>query len=298
MDICDKVDFVYNLYDFDGRGQLRPDSLCSIFRTAVNGLIKINPTQYLLSNASSSEFDLIANTFYDFYYSSTYGYGFATREDFNIYCVSHPVVGSWLKYFSTIKSESKLGISKGDHDIISKDIPQNVPMNVPCFNYSPEYALNASIKSVQTTESDFDNFYTPSVRALNVHVEKYIPPLHFEGAVEVEVAVDVQAKSEEKKDEITGETDRKKKNSKRDGGEEGGDEEVKENDNDETEAEEDDEEEEEEVEVVNEHGEEEEEVEVEIVPIVKPKILKTPYPFDSEESKSKYVIVSMTLYFL
>ena len=299
MDIRDKVDFVYDLYDFNGEGQLRPDSLCLIFRTVIKGLIKIMPSQYLLLNITAIELDLIANTFYDFYYSSTYGYGFATKEDFNSYCVTHPVVGSWLKYFSTKKQDSNSGMFQGAYEAGLENLPRD-SKNVVNFKYSAGSALNASMTAVAAIESDFDSFYTPSVRAVNVHVEKYVPlpvedaVLNPEVEVEVEVALDIQGMSMNQEEEVLGI-----------GKEDGGEGEVKEGDamenadGDEEEKDEDredlidpdaDEEAEEEDAVEEDDGEEEEEeVEVPFVPIVKVKILKAPYPFDAEESKSKYV---------
>ena len=306
MDIRDKVDFVYDLYDFNGEGQLRPDSLCLIFRTVIKGLIKIMPSQYLLLNITTMELDTIASTFYDFYYSSMYGYGFATKVDFNTYCVTHPVVGSWLKYFSTRNQDSNSGMFQGAYEAGLENISRDSKNEVN-FEYSAGYALNASMTAIAAIESDFDVFYTPSVRAANVHVEKFIPVpieevvLNPEVEVEVEVALNIQGLSMNQKEEAL-------EMGKENGGEgeakEGeamqnadGDEEEKDEDEDQEELiDPDDEAQEEDAE-----EEEEEEVEMPFIPIVKMKILKAPYPFDTEESRSKYVttfVIDLFLFFI
>ena len=306
MDVIDKIFFVYSLYDFDGQSLLQSDALCSIFRSALKGLSKVNPTHALLQ-ATPTEMDVVANSFFNLYYSKTAGWGYAEPEDFKNYCVGHPVVGSWLKYFSTVRENKELGLFRGVNEAGLKNIPK-VSKNVPGNNLGyliAGMALNGAEDSVCVVESDFDDFYTPSVRAENVQVEKYEPVEEVAGGTGGtggvgEVAVE-ETKMEEKKGEEEEKGEGKEAGEGGEGkeGEEGEEGEKAEGEDDEEgkekeEGDDDDvpnddgEEEEKEEEAVEEdEGEEGEEGEEVVVAVVKPKILKAPSPFDSEDFSTK-----------
>ena len=49
MDVVDKVQFVFSLYDFEKTGLLGRDAVCLLLRSAVKGLAKMCPSQVLVS---------------------------------------------------------------------------------------------------------------------------------------------------------------------------------------------------------------------------------------------------------
>ena len=324
MDIIEKVFFVYSLYDFDGSGQISVDALCSIFRATIKGVSKLFPTQNNLKIIKPEQCDAIAISFfhlYNNYYNTENGenknengennennqYYFdinnsmANPSDFSTYCTNHPIISSWLKYFSSIKQENNTKNVQGMEEAGLKNIPENVPgvlgnvpRNVLGYIYTPGFAQNSVESSVKAQENDFDDFYTPCVRAANVHVEKYVAYEEPAMAVVVE-----EVKVEEIKVEKKSEKEKSEKKEKVEGeeGEEGegegegeGDEEGEKEEGEEEEKNNEAEEEEEQVAVDEDEGEDEgEEGSAAPGPKIKIKFQKAPYPFDSEDATTKYV---------
>lgn len=96
MDLIEKLLFCFSLYDFDHSGELSTDEVSLLLRTAVFGLKKVckiippspeeleNTTKLIFADADRSNDAKL----------SIY--------EFQTYCCLHPVVSSWIKYYSSL----------------------------------------------------------------------------------------------------------------------------------------------------------------------------------------------------
>jgi hypothetical protein len=165
MDIADKISFVYSLYDFDGMNAVRYEALCMLFRSAAGGLSKICPPDMSVCNSTLQDTAAVDCLAAPFTPDDYVGVGYATPKSFYDYCSGHPIITSWLRHFSSIKKEP-VGTFRGMDEVGLRNVPKSTYI-VPIRT-----ALKAQEAAVNVVQSDFDDHYTPSVRARTVHVEK------------------------------------------------------------------------------------------------------------------------------
>lgn len=321
MDMEEKIVFVYSMYDFSGENQIQYDALCSIFRSTAKGLSKICPSELSLSNSSLQDIyavDALTPL------RSTLVAECSSLEAFKEHCCCHPIVVSWLKYFSTVKKHSQ-GTFSGMNDIGFNDKNDNTKNT---YEYHVCTALKGREESVSATCFDFDDFYTPSVRAENVHVEKgvtvivgsvvavggeeesktdlkYLKVYNDVPVVKSSDEGDGEEKEHRNMDENTEENGEGEEKIQNENEEDGGDKEGDENDNEgeteEKEREEGDVDKDESDDgVIDDDGEDDlsagdDEVEKEVEPIVKAKLLKTPYPFSLPDVNRFVAFLSLFL---
>ena len=317
----EKIFFVYSMYDFSGENQIQYDALCSIFRSTAKGLSKICPSELSSSNSTLQDISAV-NALTPL--RSTLVAESSSLEAFKEHCCCHPIIVSWLKYFSTVKKDSQ-GTFYGMNDIGFNDKNDNTKST---YEYHVCTALKGREESVSATCFDFDDFYTPSVRAEKVHVEKGVSVIVGSvvavGGEEVsemdlkylkvdnEVLVrkssdkgDGEEKEHSSKDENkeeNGEGEEKVQNkNEEDEGEKEGDDNGNEGQTEEKETEERDVDKDESDDgVIDDDGDDDlsagdDEVEKEVEPIVKAKLLKTPYPFSVPDVNRFVVFLSLFL---
>jgi hypothetical protein len=163
--MADKISFVYSLYDFDGMNAVRYEALCMLFRSAAGGLSKVCPPDMSACNSTLQDTAAVDCLAAPFTPDDYVGVGYATPKSFYDYCSGHPIVISWLRHFSSIKKEP-IGTFRGMDEVGLRNIPKSM-------HIAPiRTALRAEEAAVSVLQSDFDDYYTPSVRARAVHVEK------------------------------------------------------------------------------------------------------------------------------
>lgn len=96
MDTVDKLLFCYGIYDFDKSGELSKDEVSLLIRTAVYGLNKVCKIQLPEGEDLEKTTDLI---FLDADRSNDMK---LSVYEFQTYCCLHPVVSSWMRYYSSL----------------------------------------------------------------------------------------------------------------------------------------------------------------------------------------------------
>ena len=168
MDLVDKIQFVYDLYDFEGMQAIPYDTLSLLFRSAAKGLSKICSSEILSFNTSLLDVILVDSLSNPF--SPTLNNRATLLTNYVIvleYCCSHPIILSWLKFFPRNEIDVPRGIYRGYDELGFKNYPQSTHI------YHVRTALDQQKGATTTASSDFDNYYTPSVRAVTVQVAKF-----------------------------------------------------------------------------------------------------------------------------
>lgn len=168
MDLKEKILFVYKLYDFQGMQSIPYNTLCLLFRSSAKGLSKICSPDILSLNISlqdNNQVDCLSNPFSPLQYCDTV---LLTNYDIVLeYCCSHPIILSWLKFFTPNENNVPQGIFRGYDELGLRNVPQST------YAYPVQEALEQHKEATSTSSSDFDNYYTPSVRAVAVQVAKF-----------------------------------------------------------------------------------------------------------------------------
>ena len=168
MDVIDKISFVYNLYDFQGMQSIPYNTLCLLFRSAGKGLNKICTPELSTLNISlldSNQVDVLTDPFSPNLYQST---PLLTNYDIVLeYCCSDLIVMSWLKFFSQNDKNIPGGMFSGDDVLDFSNVQQST------YAHRVRTALEMQKDATRTISSDFDSYYTPSVRAVAVQVAKF-----------------------------------------------------------------------------------------------------------------------------
>jgi hypothetical protein len=168
MDIIDKISFVYNLYDFQGMQSIPYNTLCLLFRSAGKGLSKICTPELSTLNISlldSNQVDVLTDPFSPNLYQST---PLLTNYDIVLeYCCSDPTILSWLKFFTQNDKNIPGGTFYGENVLDLNNVQQSTDV------HRVRTALEMQKDATRTFSSDFDSYYTPSVRAVAVQVSKF-----------------------------------------------------------------------------------------------------------------------------
>jgi Ca2+-binding EF-hand superfamily protein len=98
MDTVDKIYFVFNAYDFDGKGSLSYNELALLLQSAVSGLVKAFPTQRVFTSISNAD----AESYAKLVFGDKPASGRLSIADFRSYFSTHPVISSFFKYFASI----------------------------------------------------------------------------------------------------------------------------------------------------------------------------------------------------
>ena len=168
MDVIDKISFVYNLYDFQGMRSIPYNTLCLLFRSAGKGLNKICTPELSTLNISlldSNQVDVLTDPFSPHSYQST---PLLTNYDIVLeYCCSEPIILSWLKFFTQNDKNIPGGAFSSDNVLDFNNVQQST------YVHRVRTALEMQKDATRTISSDFDSYYTPSVRAVAVQVAKF-----------------------------------------------------------------------------------------------------------------------------
>ena len=168
MDLKEKILFVYKLYDFQGMQSIPYNTLCLLFRSSAKGLSKICSPDILSLNISlqdNNQVDCLSNPFSPLQDSDKI---LLTNYDIVLeYCCSHPIILSWLKFFTTNENNVPPGIFRGYDELGLRNVAQST------YAYPIRTALEQHKEATTTSSSDFDSYYTPSVRAVAVQVAKF-----------------------------------------------------------------------------------------------------------------------------
>ena len=112
MDTVDKIYFVFAIYDFNNTCALSGDECTLMMRSATKGLVKLFPSQapgFLANTEGDVYADLI---FKSTDLSRSSASGTVSNTQFMQYCISHPVISTWLAFSASIPlppSESAAG---------------------------------------------------------------------------------------------------------------------------------------------------------------------------------------------
>eukprot|EP01031_Cornospumella_fuschlensis_P046675 gene46675-57160_t len=100
MDAVDKANFTFSAFDFEGKGSLSKDEINLLFRSIIKGLQKISPETTAYAEATTADAAKFATLVFKAC-DREWWYGRITIDEFQNYCVTNPVVSSWLKSAAT-----------------------------------------------------------------------------------------------------------------------------------------------------------------------------------------------------
>lgn len=125
MDVIDKIIFAFTAYDFSGKGSLTPDELTLLLKTVGKGLAKICPCNPILTKTSDMQIDEYRKLIFGKYGMDAVDGYLLTVDQFQKYCTSHPVVNSWITYFTRVGNNPIAG------DIITVDCGSSTRIQNP-----------------------------------------------------------------------------------------------------------------------------------------------------------------------
>ena len=98
MDTIDKLFFAFSLYDFERSGSLTHNGVTLLLRSVFSGFGKI------CSSSSEYPTELEVNNYADLLFrdANKSNDEKLTSQEFQHYSCMHPVVGSWVRYMSSI----------------------------------------------------------------------------------------------------------------------------------------------------------------------------------------------------
>ncbi len=155
MDVIDKINFAFAAYDFSGKGSLTPDELTLLLKTVGKGLAKICPSNPILTKTTDAQINEYRKLIFEkFGMESSDGYTL-TAEQFQNYCTLHPVVNSWITYFTRLENkaivrdtpiEETLGSVRVKTPFVSKEI------NAAKVPHRDIFDIPEQVVEVNTTE--------------------------------------------------------------------------------------------------------------------------------------------------
>ena len=155
MDVIDKINFAFAAYDFSGKGSLTPDELTLLLKTVGKGLAKICTCNPILTKTSDDQINEYRKLMFEkFGMESSDGYSLSV-EQFQNYCTSHPVVNSWITYFTRLENiaivrdipfAETLASVRVQKPFVSKE------MNAAKFPHRDIFAIPEQVVEVNTTE--------------------------------------------------------------------------------------------------------------------------------------------------
>ncbi len=101
MDLIEKLQFVFCAYDFDNRGSISYDETALLIRSVASGCSKSFPTAPVFNLAPGVVENYAHLVFTSLQKSQD---DRVSTGEFQNYCVSHPVIKSWLRFVSNIAS--------------------------------------------------------------------------------------------------------------------------------------------------------------------------------------------------
>eukprot|EP01039_Chlorochromonas_danica_P007222 gene7222-7988_t len=107
MDALDKVNFAFSAFDFEGKNSLSRDETNLLFRSVIKGLQKIASTSSGFSEALPSDGAKFADLVFEANGREKW-YGRINVGEFQEYCVSHPVISSWLKAVAAFDEKDRI----------------------------------------------------------------------------------------------------------------------------------------------------------------------------------------------
>ena len=103
MDSIDKLQFAFSSFDFEQNGKLGHDEVCLLLRSTVKGLCKFCriKSSEVENEPKPEEIDRITDLIFLAYNRSSFeGNEYLSVDEFQSYCSKHPIISSWLRFFS------------------------------------------------------------------------------------------------------------------------------------------------------------------------------------------------------
>jgi WD40 repeat protein len=146
MDMIDKLMFCYSLYDFDHSGELSRDEVSLLLRTAVYGMKKI------CKITVPSPEELETTTALIFLDADRSNDSKLSIYEFQTYCCLHPVVSSWMKYYSSLVVSIHRPLEGFDEpDVLNMTFSRNTPAT----NFSSQSLVTPSSPTLAQPEELF-----------------------------------------------------------------------------------------------------------------------------------------------
>jgi microtubule-associated protein-like 6 len=145
MDDKEKIKFAFTIYDFQASDRLSIDELILLLNSAVKGIAKVFPTQYVFTSATVVDVEQYSSLIFG-HVGKSIDDQFIIESDLSLYCLNHPVIGSWLKHFSFILPSIPF-LSSGSKNLgiyIASDFCSNQVVNAKFSSRQNMSALSLS----------------------------------------------------------------------------------------------------------------------------------------------------------